>query len=382
MKRIFLMMLALVMLLGCACGHGNEGDVSDTVETEVLTEPETEAETVAETETEAETEAESEPAEPARPFVKPEISEELKKSYYSYLYDSWRQKVDEINNAQGDDFTFLVHTDPHFWVESGKQAVNSAKALSHYVDLDFIAVPGDLIRGYAYDQDNQVNAYQSLEELTRRYTENVNCPVLMTFGNHDTNAMWCKEFGTADMQINQYDHYFTVTEKLKELNGTNMVGEEFCNYYYMDFPDFGIRVVMLNTTDGDYLDKYDSLSTISPRQREWFRDKALDTDLSVLVMTHIPLLAEFPENSSAPVGSKEILDAVESFVAAGGDFIAYMCGHVHTQESMVDQNQRLHISFHGGATVGEVVFIDPANRTIRTVGVGKHPESRSFTYGK
>lgn len=378
MKQVFLMLLAFVMLLGCACGQGSENGVTDTDETQLLTETEPVAET--EPETEPETEAETEPA---RPFVKPEISEALKKEYYGYINQSWRDKIDEIEATRGDDFTFLIQTDPHFWVETDKRNVNNAKSFSHYVELDFVGCLGDLIRGYAYDEDKPANTAKCLEEVTRRYTENANCPVLMTFGNHDTNAMWCKEFGTADMQINQYDHYFTVTEKLKELNGSNMVVEELCNYYYMDFPDFGIRVVMLNTTDGDYMNKFDSLNTISAKQSEWFRDKALDTDLSVIVMTHVPLISAFPDaDRKAATGGQAILDAVEDFVAAGGDFIAYMYGHVHnSQASMVDQNGRLHMIFQHGGANGEVVFIDTNERTIRTVGLNK-AESRSFTYGK
>lgn len=258
MKRILLILLASVMLLSCACGKDGETDMPDTVETEAETEAETEKETEKQTEkqiekeTEAETEKETESNLPA--FVKPSITDEQKKTYYGYLEDAWRQKIDVIKDEQGDDFTFLVQTDPHQYVESKERAANNAKALSHFVDLDFIAVPGDLIRGYAYAEDNRADAYDSLEELTRRYTENVNCPVLMTFGNHDTNAMWCREHGTATMQINQYDHYFMVTEKLKETNGRDMVTDGYHNHYYVDFHSFGIRVIMLNTTDGEYLD--------------------------------------------------------------------------------------------------------------------------------
>ena len=58
--------------------------------------------------------------------------------------------------------------------------------------------------------------------------------------------------------------------------------------------------------------------------------------------------------------------------AAGGDFIAYMYGHVHnSQADTVDQNGRLHMIFQHGGANGEVVFIDTNERTIRTVGLNK-----------
>ena len=175
-----------------------------------------------------------------------------------------------------------------------------------------------------------------------------------------------------------------VTEKLKALNGVNMVVEPYRNYYYMDFPEDNIRVIMLNTTDSDYLTDYGSLSSISSRQQEWFKTVALDTDKSVIVMCHIPLSTEFPNPKSAPPASAEskvILDAVEEFVGNGGDFIAYMYGHVHVQADMVDQNGRLHISFLNSGSNGEVVMIDTEARTIQTIGLGSSTD-RSFTYGK
>lgn len=381
MKRIFLIAFAILTVFLCACGQSTpavdtewqtEGEAPPALEdTEAVTEaPETDP-------------AESEPAETVLEptFVKPEISDSLKAEYSRYLSDSWSQKLEELGNSQGDALAFLVQTDPHMWVGGDEKTANNAKALSHFAELDFIAVPGDLIRGYAYDEDNRQDAYRSLEELVDRYTENVNCPVLMTFGNHDTNAMWCREHGEATHQINQHDHYFMVTERLKALNGRNMVLDGNANHYYMDFPEHGIRVIMLNTTDSDYVDQYGDLSAIGARQREWFREEALDTDHSVIVMSHIPLTSAFPENNAAPTGSEEIREAVEQFVADGGDFIAYMCGHVHIQADLTDENGRLHISFKNGGAQGEVVFVDTEAGTIRTVGLGK-PSSRSFTYGE
>ena len=119
MKLVFLMLLAFVMLLGCACGQGSETGVTDTDETQLLTETEPVAETEPETE-------------PARPFVKPEISEELKKEYYGYINQAWREKIDEIKATQGNDFTFLVRTDPHSWVGGGKKTLRFSKPVTVY----------------------------------------------------------------------------------------------------------------------------------------------------------------------------------------------------------------------------------------------------------
>ena len=378
MKRVLVLLLALFMVAGCACGASGD--------TPVVTEPVTEVETEA-PETQAETEApETEVQAPpiTNPvFEKPTVTDEQKNEYKSYLSSSWTDKIQTIKDTQGADLTFLVQTDPHMYVGSDKTVGNIGKALSHFVDLDFISVLGDLIRGYAYEEDNRADAYKSFEELVNRYTENVNCPILMTLGNHDTNVMWCKEYADHTKLINQYDHYFMMTEKLKEVNGTTMSTVEYKNYYYVDLPNYDVRIIMLNTLDDDYMEDYGSTFRISPEQQAWFKNEALNTNRSVIVMSHTALRTGIAEVGNNKVeGADAILRMVESFVDNGGDFIAYFCGHVHEQSDMVDSNGRLHISFKNGGSNGEVVFINLEERTIRTVGMGKNIADRTFTYGE
>jgi hypothetical protein len=62
--------------------------------------------------------------------------------------------------------------------------------------------------------------------------------------------------------------------------------------------------------------------------------------------------------------------AVENFISNGGDFIAYFCGHIHTQEMVTDSNGRVHLSFRMGGDNAEVVMIDKEKREINTVGLG------------
>ena len=378
MKRILLMLLVAAMVLGSACGK-------TPFETETEAAPvETEATPVETEATPVETEAaKPEPPKTTPVFEAPEISAELKKEYEGYLSSQWKSKLDTIKESQGSDLTFFIQTDPHMYVGSEKSVGNMAKALSHFVDLDFIAVTGDLIRGYAYEEDNRADAYKSFEELVRRYTENVNCPILMTLGNHDTNAMWAKEYADHTKQINQYDHYFIMTEKLKEVNGSTMSVPEYKNYYYVDLPNYNVRVIMLNTLDDDYMENYGSLFYISNEQKVWFKNEALNTDRSVIVMSHAALRTGIAEAGNNEVtGAGSILRMVEEFVQDGGDFIAYFCGHVHEQSQMIDSNGRLHISFNNGGSNGEVVFVNLEERTIRTVTLGKNDSDRSFTYGK
>ena len=137
---------------------------------------------------------------------------------------------------------------------------------------------------------------------------------------------------------------------------------------------------MLNTTDGNYENAFDSVSKISDRQLEWFKNTALNTDKNVIVMAHIPLCDNFPESSgSEPYNSEKVLLAVEDFIQNGGKFVAYMYGHTHIQADMLDENGRLHMSFKNGGGNAEVVAINFKAKKIYTFGLG-NAEGRDFKY--
>jgi 3',5'-cyclic AMP phosphodiesterase CpdA len=168
--------------------------------------------------------------------------------------------------------------------------------------------------------------------------------------------------------------------KVKAHNGERMVNDGESNYFYLDFPYDKVRVVMLNTTDGNYENSFDSVSQISERQLEWFKSEALNTNYNVIVVSHIPLVKEFPGNDSSVVKNGDaVRGAVEEFIKNGGNFVAYFCGHTHIQSDMVDENGRLHVSFKNGGTVAEVVAINFKARKIYTFGLG-NVEGRDFVY--
>ena len=370
MKKSSALLLALALLL-CSCGSTPDETLPPEAESEVASVTETDA-------PETEPPAETEPLPPRKPV---ELSVEMQQKYGSYLSADWKNKLASITIEDEDTFAFLLQTDTHFSVNSGTSVANNAKALSHFIPLDFIAHTGDLVKGYSdKDENTPENTGKSMDELVRRYTEDVNCPVLLTFGNHDTNQIWCKEYGSPADQLSQVDHYEKVTAKLQEANGDRMVTNGESPYYYVDFPYDGIRVIMLSTSDSNYVTGFGSLSAISNEQADWFRDVALDTDYSVLIMMHVPLLKYFPDNESwSVVNSQKIINAVNDFVAAGGDFIAYMYGHTHNQSNLVDRDGRLHMSFKSGGSNAELVTIDLANRKIITYGFGGSAD-RAFDY--
>ena len=369
MKKFLLLVLTTALFIPCGCVAAPSNDSTVPSDTETQSAPETEV-----PETEApETEA---------PIV---LSPEMQEKLGSYIPKDWQSGLAEINEDVPEDFMFAVQTDTHFSVNSGKNSANILKALSHFLPLKFYANFGDYIKGYFMNETGKIEntpdkTMQSLKEITSRYLDDANCPVLITFGNHDSNQLWCKHYGEANQQLTAKDHYDEVISKVKAHNGEQMVNDGESNYYYMDFPYDKVRVVMLNTTDGNYENSFDSVSQISERQLEWFKSEALNTNYNVIVVSHIPLVKEFPGNDSSVVKNGDaVRGAVEEFIKNGGNFVAYFCGHTHIQSDMVDENGRLHVSFKNGGTVAEVVAINFKARKIYTFGLG-NVEGRDFIY--
>ena len=371
MKRSLILLVTLLLILSCGC-TGTSGDTEPLISgTDVVTGEPIPEETAA---------PETDP--PKEEIV---LSTEMQEKLGKYIPKNWQSGIDEINEAVPDDFMFAVQTDTHFSIVNGGNFGNHLKALSHFVPLSFYANLGDYIKGYYQGEAGKADntpelTMQSLKELTTRYLEDANCPVLVTFGNHDSNQLWCQHYGEANQQLTQADHYREVTSKLKEHNGENMVNDGESNYYYMDVPAYNARVIMLNTTDGNYENSFDSISTISDKQLEWFKNTALDTDKNVIVMTHIPLCNNFPDNGkSTPKNAANVLEAVDSFVKKGGKFVAYMYGHTHAQSDKIDEYGNLHISFENGGSTAEVVAINFKARKIYTFGLG-NAQGRDFKY--
>lgn len=374
MKKLLLITLTLLILFAYGCQSASTDTTASQDDVTITEAPATEAPATEAPETEApETEA---------PIV---LSPEMQKKLASYIPKNWQAGIDEINEALPEDFMFAIQTDTHFSVTSGNQSANCLKALSHFIPLSFYANLGDYIKGYyvgetGKEENTPDKTMTSLKEITNRYLTDANCPVLVTFGNHDTNQLWCQNYGQANQQLTQKDHYNEVISKLKEHNGSIMVTDGESNYYYVDFEAYNARIVMLNTTDGSYENSYDSVSQISDRQAEWFKTVALNTDKNVIVMAHIPLCKDFPDSSgSRPKNADKICGAVEEFIKNGGKFVAYMYGHTHAQTDILDENGRLHISFANGGTKAEVVAINFKAKKIYTFGLGG-AEGRDFRY--
>ena len=294
--------------------------------------------------------------------------EQIKMTQYLGVFS---YKIDELNEKTKGKFTFGLQSDTHHYDTSKTQGGNNIVALSHFVEMDFVGHLGDIVRGYSVeDIDSPENMRACMDDMVNRFVNNAKIPVMMTVGNHDTNSMWCNKWGDHTTQITPEEQKTRIFDRLKEHNGDKMVTDDDGSYYYIDFPEDGIRVIMLNTSNDTYDGtKMCSTMFVSEKQIEWFKTEALNTQNQVIVMSHIPFTTAVEENK-LPKGGAEIAAAVEEFVSSGGKFIAYCCGHKHGKTSAVDENGRLHMVVPNGSSKGAVVAVNTANGTISFTDLG------------
>ncbi len=363
MKRALSLLICVILLFTIACGCS--GDSNNTSSNDSATTDSVNASSV-----ESDTSSENTPSRLTDDQIA--MTQHLGK---------WADKIEEVKAASNGKFTFLIQTDTHHYDTTVDYTGKNVAAFSNFVDLDFAANLGDLTRGYSQDEiDNPENMRACMDDIVSRTITGAKCPIFMTVGNHDTNKMWCEKWADHTAQFTPEEQYSRVYAPLKEYNGDKMITDDDGSYYYMDFPEDKIRVVMLNTANGTYDGtRYSNLFMISEKQINWFKTEALNTEYSVLVMMHTALLRDFPGNGVSVSNSAAVLAAVEEFVANGGQFIAYLMGHSHGQFVFVDDNVRLHVSFKNGGKNGEVVMIDTTAKTISTIGLGD-ASNREYRY--
>lgn len=287
------------------------------------------------------------------------------------LPTQWNDVVQTIQTAQGIKFCFAIQTDTHISSENSVSSANNLKALTQFVGFDFVAILGDVIRGYANETIDSPSAMRTaMTEIMHRYVTGISCPLMIAMGNHDTNKMWADAFGgepfsLAEVWGREFKPAFNTNPKAVTKTGFM--------YYYTDFDD--VRVIVLNTQDGG-----NGAFGIGQTQIDWLTNTALNTDKAVLVLSHVPLVDGWSISSNYVSSYANAVSAIKAFQTNGGTVIGCMSGHTHTQESKTVDGI-LYVTFTNGADKCEVAMVDLDAKTINTIPVGfTGAGNRSFTF--
>lgn len=278
---------------------------------------------------------------------------------------------------------FAFITDTHYQLRdfgrngyggSSVESMTNMARMAKQLKLDFVANAGDMVDGNSPRELNLKEISASMQAL-----QSSGLPVLVAIGNHDDGTYYCRKNARdgAEAITNKEWRDRVVAPILDRAvaDGANAAG----NYYYYDFPDRKIRVIVLASSDNPLIKnekgelKYFSINTFiyTQKQLSWLADKALNFEekpdaskWSVLLISHAP-----PEEGINGKVAVEIIKAFQRGIpcrpepTTAGDFpqdishdfsrqgpmrvLALLHGHYHVQYSG-NKNGYLQIGFLPG----------------------------------
>lgn len=204
---------------------------------------------------------------------------------------------------------FGVMTDSHYVINGGwEDSVANLRAVNRKVGFDAMIHLGDLTDGMVPLAITKEYTEKVLEDL-----RSLKVPVYLALGNHDSNYFnnnpeWMDE-------QEQSRHYLKRQEP----------------WYYVDFEKQKLRCLFLHSFNHREKVRYG----FPVEEVEWAEKVLTQTpkEYSVLVFSHVPLLAEMHFWSKKIRNSGEMLEVLEEHVRQGGRILAYIHGHNHADQT-------------------------------------------------
>lgn len=211
----------------------------------------------------------------------------------AYVKDEALSVATKVKNVQNaNTLTFFVISDPHHcasqsdgWAaqtnESNLHAMMGAKILAYALDADFSICNGDFTFGNTSTTVDQLK--EQVGEIKNWFGEAFRgIPQFFTVGNHDT--------GEYNVLVGAE---YCMHEIMGASDATAFGGDDIGKPYYYDLTDKKVRVICLNTCEGEMTG---ASYTISDGQLEWFanilKDVGGKSDASswgIIVIGHYPL---------------------------------------------------------------------------------------------
>ncbi len=218
------------------------------------------------------------------------------------------------------DLTLAILTDLHY--DPAKYKDGEADVLQPTMDciarlfkevrIDALWNLGDFINGHDTTKAEAAEQIRTVTEAQKKVTidyHNIE-------GNHDNNiqATW----GQSGLPEEEILSNAELNELLRntETEQTEVHSAARPTDYYVDIN--GIRVICLTA----------EYATWMPETADWLASDALQCDLPVLILSHIPTRPEWGFKGDVENG-RIIEDALKAFIASGGTVIAFIHGHDH-----------------------------------------------------
>ncbi len=220
-----------------------------------------------------------------------------------YVKKAALETAKKVESVRTDDsIVFLTVSDPHHAAreESGwRENINTgnlhcamaAKALAYAIPFDFVAMLGDLTYGSeTTDKDFFIEQCEEYHGWMDEAFKDI--PQFWTPGNHDTGEYYARN--TGDLS-NLYGAEL-IFRYFGSRCGYTSIGNETYGYGYRDFDDKKLRVICLNTSEGETTMGENSSYFLSDSQLLWFAQTLSDVggkpdapEWGIIVLSHYPL---------------------------------------------------------------------------------------------
>jgi predicted phosphodiesterase len=248
----------------------------------------------------------------------------------SYAQNEIRKLSTKILKEQSSsNITFEFITDSHYdersiYRETALEHFEEAKQLANNIHPDFIVHGGDIIDGFS--PKNQ--SIKNLDIATNYILKGERSPVFLVKGNHDDNSYYnVRRTPRSTENVIFPKEMYELTVKKYENTVTRDKSNPEDMYYYRDFPNKKLRVIILNTNDIPIIYKrngslkYKGIMQygISNEQLNWvahtalnFSDKKDKREWKVIFFSHVCFLRKINFNRSIANGDV-MLNIIEAF---------------------------------------------------------------------
>lgn len=284
----------------------------------------------------------------------------------------------------------LIHTsDPHNNTTNIKRIQDFFD--THTDKIDDVLCTGDLV---ATRYSGGINGW----------INNQRGKFLTCIGNHDSLDDTTAGSYQWNLITSQTNLYNTFIAPFYNNWGENAHVVENHSYYYKDYPDNKIRLIILDTTIKD--------ATENQNQATWFTtviNECIQLDYSVVIGQHFPpnnpvkinslftsIVRNLPDNTAYGWGSSSetYMTIVDNFINNNGKFICWLCGHTHCDFIAYDSThpnqlfivvtttQTQNAYEDGERTTGEqsqdafnIIGFDTISHNIKIARIGKNMDS-------
>lgn len=224
-----------------------------------------------------------------------DLTQDIKhREFIPSFTNSWKNEVEAKENLilqanYDDNFTFMFSTDMHVQESIGGFLNNTYRVLNHVdkvLNTDLILNGGDSV---PYGTSDKAHGMNTLKDAMRKYHDK--SKVVHIFGNHDNNMIskglfpYDDELQRPEWILNQKTQYNILASHLKDV----VFGSKDKMYFFKDFEDKKIRLIVLNSQDVPYTTATDSrgeyykylkpsILNVSNEQMTWLANTALKFD--------------------------------------------------------------------------------------------------------